>query len=422
MQEAGCKKKEARGRKQKGIGEKGEKRVRKTYLPNMSDHAHVLAAAMRFHGLPAEVLPPTTEETLEIGRQLCLGRECLPCFTSIGDIVQKTRQDGFDPTASAYFMPTTGGPCRFGQYHHLQRQILDRLGLENLDMLSPTAENSYHGWGNRPVQLRRLAWQGIVGVDLLQKLLHQHRPYEREPGTTDALYQALLQDITRSIEAGGGRHAVAVMEKAARRFAQLPVNRRNGRPIIGVVGEIYIRANPFTNQEIVRKVEALGGEAWVAPMMEWFYFVNYCIRLLTGSTRHYADWLKIVLVDWVQHRDERQLLRPVEALLRNAHEPTIPSIADYARPYYDPILGTEAVLSVGKAVDFARRGLSGILNLLPFTCMPGTVVAGLSQRIRADHRQIPWLDVIYDAQGETNLHTRLEAFMYQAEQFRERWG
>lgn len=395
---------------------------RTAYIPNMCDHAHMVAAAMRFHGLPARVLPPSDDDTLALGRGLCLGRECLPCFTSIGDIVRQTRQEGFDPATSTYFMATTAGPCRFGQYYHLQRQILDRLGLQELGMIAPTAENAYQGFGDHPIQLRRLAWQGIVGVDLLQKLLHEHRPYEQVPGRTDRVYQELLHKLIAAVDAGGGRRAVAVMKEAGRRFARLPVDRGEGRPIIGLVGEIYVRANPFTNQEIVRRVERLGGEVWVAPMMEWFFFVNYCVGLFTRVTRNYVDWLKVTLVDLVQRWDEHRMLRPVANHLRNAHEPTTARLVDPIEPYYHPILGTEAAVSVAKAVDFARQGLHGILNVLPFNCMPGTVVAGLSQRIRADHDQIPWLDVIYDAQGETNLYTRLEAFLYQAQQFRARRG
>ncbi len=394
--------------------------LRRVYLPNMCDHAYVLAAAMRYHGIPSEVLPPTTDETLAIGRELCLGRECLPCFTSIGDIVQKSGEPGFDPAASSYFMPTTGGPCRFGQYHFRQRHILNRLGLQEMAILSPTAENAYQGFGEHPVQLRRLAWQGVVGVDLLQKLLHEHRPYEKALGSTERLYQDLLQKLVQAVEGGGGRRAVEVMKEAGRRFAGLAVDRRERRPIIGLVGEIYVRANPYTNQDIVRRVEDLGGEVWLATMMEWFYYVNYCVRLFTATTRRYVDMIKVTLVDAVQRRDERRLLRPVEASLGNAHEAPIAHLADLCRPYFAPVLGTEAVMSVGKAVEFAHQGLSGILNVLPFNCMPGTIVAGLSQRIRATNRHIPWLDVIYDAQGETNLHTRLEAFMYQARQFQVR--
>jgi len=36
---------------------------------------------------------------------------------------------------------------------------------------------------------------------------------------------------------------------------------------------------------------------------------------------------------------------------------------------------------------------------MPFTCMPGTVVAGLAPRLRADLGDIPWLDAQFDGQG-----------------------
>jgi hypothetical protein len=52
--------------------------------------------------------------------------------------------------------------------------------------------------------------------------------------------------------------------------------------------------------------------------------------------------------------------------------------------------------------------------------MPGIIVTGLAESVRADYGRIPWLDVIYDAQGGTNIQTRLEAFMHQARQFHGR--
>ena len=64
-----------------------------------------------------------------------------------------------------------------------------------------------------------------------------------------------------------------------------------------------------------------------------------------------------------------------------------------------------------------RLGLSGIVNVMPFSCMAGIITAGMAPRIRADLGGVPWLDVIYDAQGGTNVNTRLEAFMYQATQY-----
>jgi predicted nucleotide-binding protein (sugar kinase/HSP70/actin superfamily) len=394
--------------------------AKKIYLPYMCDHALALGAALNAMGVPAEVLPPPDGETLAIGRELCLGRECLPVFVATGDILRRARQPDFDPVRSVLFMPTTCGPCRFGQYRTLQRLLLDEQGLHELEIISPNAANGYQGLGDKPLPLRRLAWQGIVGVDLLRKLCHQVRPYERTAGEADRAYAEALDRLLAAIRQGGGQQAAraiaTAMAWAGERFAAIETDCSEPRPWIGIVGEIYLRANPFTNQEIVRQVEGLGGRVWVAPMLEWFYFTLWGAQASARSAHRIGDWLKALLTEQVQRYDEARMLRPLEGQLTFPHESPVAELMANTRPYYEPLLGTEAALSIGKSIDFYRHGLCGVINLLPFSCMPGIVVMGLSSAIRADHAPLPWLDVIYDAQGGTNIHTRLEAFMYQARQ------
>jgi predicted nucleotide-binding protein (sugar kinase/HSP70/actin superfamily) len=394
--------------------------TKKVYIPYMCDHALALEVAMHAFGVPAETLPPPDEETLDIGRELCLGRECLPLFASTGDIFRRARQPDFYPASSVLMMPTTCGPCRFGQYRTMQRLLLDEAGLHELEIISPNSTNGYQGMGDHPSRLRRLAWQGVVGIDLLLKLCYEYRPYERYAGETDRVYQACQQKLLKAIEGGGGRLAVEAMAWAGKQFAAIDVDTSQRRPWIGVVGEIYLRANTFTNQDIARQVEALGGQVWVAPMMEWFYFTIWGARERSRMTRRAGDWLKAVFTDWIQRYDEARLLKPVQHLLSFPHESSVTELMANTSRYYDPSLGTEAALSIGKAIDFVHHGTCGVINILPFTCMPGIVVTGLAEAIRVDHDRIPWLDVIYDAQGGTNIQTRLEAFMYQARQFQAR--
>lgn len=388
--------------------------AKNVYIPYMCDHALALEAALHAVGIPAETLPPPDTETLALGRELCLGRECLPLFVATGDILRRAQQPDFDPATSVYFMPTTCGPCRFGQYRTLQRLLFDEAGLHELRIISPNSANGYQGLGQRPLHFRRLAWQGIVGVDLLRKLCHEHRPYERTPGVTDRTYEEALRRLLEAIREGGGRRAVDAMAWAGRQFAAVETDRTQPRPWIGIVGEIYLRANAFTNQDIVRHVERLGGRVWVAPMLEWFYFTLWGAQSRARRARRVGDGLKALLAQWIQHYDEARMLRQVKSQLTFPHETSVAKLMVNTRPYYEPRLGTEAALSIGKSVDFAHHGLSGVINLLPFSCMPGIVVMGLAEAVRVDHAHIPWLDVIYDAQGGTNIHTRLEAFMYQA--------
>jgi len=88
------------------------------------------------------------------------------------------------------------------------------------------------------------------------------------------------------------------------------------------VGELYLRLNPFTNQEIVRRVEALGGEVWLAPMMEWLYYANSFAGQAARAAGRAGDVARLWLACQVQHLEEKRLLASVEGHLPNAHEPS----------------------------------------------------------------------------------------------------
>lgn len=397
----------------------GDSAASTTFVPYMSDHAYAVAAAMRACGLPAEVLPRPDAETLRIGLSLCKGRECLPCFLTMGDIIRKCREPGFDTMRARFLTPTSPGPCRFGQYSVLQREVLEQAGLGAIDIVSPTSENAYHGFGSDPTRLRALASQGMTAVDLLQKLLYEFRPFEREPGLTERRYRESLDDIVGAVEGGGGKLLVAVMRRTAARFEPLPRND-GSKPAVGLLGEIYLRLNESANQDIIRTIEAAGGYVVTATMSEWIAYTNWS-RIRRSRVRHdWKDLGKAMLLDLYQWNIERRLLAPVARLLRHAHERSVAELMDYIRPFYEPLLGTEAVLTMGKAVDFARGGISGILHVMPFSCMPGIIVTGMASRLRDELGGIPWLDVTYDGQEKTNIRTRLEAFMHQVFQQQRR--
>lgn len=401
---------------------RGKKKIKRIYLPYMCDHGYALAAAMRAHNLPAEVLEPTNTDTLALGLHYCIGRECLPCLTTTGDILHRAQQPDFDPETSAIFMPTTTGSCRFGHYNVLQKTILDQEGLEGIEFLSPSATNSYQGFGDRPTQLRLLIWQGAVAIDLLIRLLHQYRPYEQHTGQTDQIYKQCLDRILVAIEEGGGKKLVEAMRYVAQQFEALPIDKSQQRPVIGIVGEIYLRFNFTVNMGLVRQVEALGGEAQIASIIEWLYYTNWDYKNTSRSEGKPLEYLKIIAADMYQRHLEHNLLKPVEHLLRHAHETHTSILMDNLMPYYHPDLASEAILSMGAAIDFGKRGFDGIINVMPFSCMPGIITAGMAPRIRADLNNIPWLDISYDAQGDTNIKTRLEAFLYQAIQFKRSAG
>ncbi|MGA9836792.1 MAG: hypothetical protein WBQ26_05715 [Gemmatimonadaceae bacterium] len=390
---------------------------RTVYIPYMSDHAGAVVGALRHHGIPSAVLPPPDDETLQIGLALCRGRECLPCFLATGDVIRACRHGTIDRAHAAFLMPGSPGPCRFGQYRILHRVLLDREGFGDVEILAPSSENSYRGFGARPQALRLLAWQGVVAVDLLLKLRYEFRPYEREAGVTEAAYQRGLRGIEAATAAGGGGRLLSAMDAVAAEFAALPVDRSSPRPVVAMLGEIYVMLNAHSNQDMILQLEAAGAEVVTGTLAEWFHFADETKidrDVLFGS---WGSMLGTRALSTYQQRFERRMLGRVARLLRQPADPHMRELFAMASPYFDPLLGTEALLSVAKVVHYAREGVSGIVNVMPFSCMPGIVVSGLSASLRRDFGQLPWLDVMFDGQRITNIRTRLEAFVHQVSQF-----
>ncbi|MDX1647059.1 MAG: hypothetical protein R3304_07935 [Longimicrobiales bacterium] len=399
-------------------GSTGADGARTIHLLRMSDHALAVAAAMRHFDIAAEALPPPDDESLALGTAHCRGNECLPCLLTTGDMLKACREPGFDSDRSVFFMPTGSGPCRFGQYNVLQRAILDAEGHEGVGLITSSADDSYRLFGEHPTRLRMLSWQALSAVDLLTKVLHEYRPYEVRTGESDTAYEASLVELVEAVEAGGGRRLVGALESAAHRFGDVAVDRSESKPLVAILGEIYVMLNARANLNIIRSVEALGGEVMLGTFMDWLYFVDWRRRDLSFRFGRYRESFKAWLSDLYQHAVERRLLKPVAPLLRLPVEEPVAKVVKRLDGLYDPVLGTEAVLTIARIVELADHGvLAGAVNILPFSCLPGLIVNCMGPSVRDAAGGVPWLDVACDGQKETNLNTRLEAFMHQAREF-----
>jgi len=394
-------------------------RSKKIYIPYMCDHSFAVAAAFKACGVEAEVFPESDEETLYWGRKFTSGKECYPCIITTGDMVKLLKDPNFDHKRAAFFMPSGNGPCRFGQYHRFHRLILDELGFQHVPIYSPNQDETlYNDLGIMGSDFTRLGWQGIVAVDLLIKKLLETRPYEKIKGETDKVYQESLDKVCSTIRNRG--NIEEVLKEIIEAFNRIELINPGTKPLIGIVGEIFVRLNRFANEDVIRKVERFGGEAWIAPLTEWILYVNTIAKGKSLQKKSFSNLLKVFLTDYYQKKDEHQLERIFKGELRNFGEPKTKSIFKNAKPYLDSSFEGEAILSIGKTIDFAKRGACGIINIMPFTCMPGTIVSTILKRYREENNNIPILNMAYDGQEQTNTLTRLEAFMFQAKEFQKR--
>ncbi|MBI5826936.1 MAG: CoA activase, partial [Deltaproteobacteria bacterium] len=318
---------------------------KKLYLPNMADGVYAMAAAFQACGIDAEVMPEPDEESLKWGRRYTSGRECYPCILTTGDMVKISRKDGFDPESTAFFMPSGSGPCRFGQYNRYQRLILDELGLQNVPVYAPDQDGSFFKdlgavGGNFP----RLAWWGIVSVDLLDKRLRETRPYEKNRGESEKVYWQSVHSVCDAVRRK--EFPDKELKAAKEAFKRILVENPGTRPVVGVVGEIYVRSNRFSNENMVEKLEALGAEVRMPTISEWLYYINFCSNRKNRQRREYVEFIRTFANDFFQHKDERRLENIWNGDLRCGHEPRVEEIMERADKYIHNSFEGEAVLSV----------------------------------------------------------------------------
>ena len=385
---------------------------RVVYIPPMTDHTHALAAAFERCGIHAEVLPESDRETMELGMKYVSGKECYPCALTTGDMLKKAFSRGFDASRSAFFMPGGSGPCRFGQYNVFHRTVLESVGMADVPILAPNQDvGLYASLEMVSGDFALTAWKGIIAVDLLTKCLHEARPYERQKGSSDEVYRHHLERLVRSLSGRNGRFEDA-LKAVQKDFAVLPKTGRR-KPLIGIIGEIYVRNNRFSNEDLVRQVEALGGEASLATFGEWIYYLNaMSIRRHLKGKEFFAA-AKDALKNCLQTRIEKHQSFPFRKHLRTLHEPSTQDILRLSGPYIPDTFEGEAVVSIGKSVALVHQGVSGIINAIPFGCMPGIIVAGVMQAVKKKY-DMPFITMPYDGTASSANKMLLEAFMDQA--------
>jgi len=399
------------------------------YVPRMGcGSARLFCAAFQSIGINAKPSPESDEKTIELGGKYLSGDECYPQRITLGDFLKVIEAKDFDPKKTAFFMPTADGPCRFGQYAPLMKNILKSHGLDEVEIVSPTSENAYGGLG-KGTNFVRTAWRAIVCADILRKMLLKTRPYEIKKGETDKVYEDGLKKIYKIISENGkgeSEHLKDMVDELInirQNFRKIAVKYNKNRLLIGIVGEIFCRLNNFSNDDLIRKIEDHGGEAWLSDISEWVWYTNdEHERKLILAGKHFSfSMLGTKLKHFFQRHDEHRLFFPFKEDFKGYEEPKhIREVLNDSFPYlpYTGSLG-EMVLSVGKAVYLHGKGADGIIDISPFTCMNGIISEAVYPRVSEDFDSLPIRNFYFDGTLQ-DLDRDLGIFMELAKGYKAR--
>lgn len=412
--------------------------------------SRLLAGAFRGFDIDAVVMP--TYEGLEFGMAHTSGKECYPCQVTLGDLLcylknEKRRLDSaFDPGKYVYFMPQADGPCRFGMYNKFQRIVLDSMPeFEPVKIAALTTKDGYSLDGiidpSKVGKLRRAAYMSVIVADIMDRLLWRVRPYERERGAADRLIESAVPTMADSFERhGAGGNFPRILRDFDHVLASGAALVDPGippKPRIGVVGEIYLRTHVLSNQDTIRNLEKFGAEVVNASIAEWVNFTTYeRIRELESGLRgslklfetgkvlqNLKELFGYKVELFYQERVQSRLYRRAGKIINVADDHRIGELDRILKRHdlYDFRVGTEACLSISAAMAYLEHGCSGVVNIYPFTCMPGSITSSVLKP-RLQRLGVPYLDAPYDSSFQPGRESVLRTFVFQAQRHFARKG
>ncbi|MFH1124664.1 MAG: CoA activase [Pseudomonadota bacterium] len=405
---------------------------------------HLLAGTFRGFGVNALVME--TYKGLDLGKEFTSGKECFPCQVTMGDVLLFMKKemerlgDAFDPEKYIYFMPEAEGPCRFGMYNKYQRIVLDSFPeLRRLKIGSLSSKDSYSLGGmfdeKQGREFRKVAYFSVVVADVLDRLLWRIRPYENEKGRADEFIERAMHGMSEAFEKLGPAKAfddiLNKLEEVVEEGKGIIDPKIPPKPLIGMVGEIYLRTHVHANQDVIRMLERYGAEVVKSSIAEWVNYTTYDrmreakigLRLnvkqlrLQGIKRYLKKFLSYRLELSYQQYRQNQVYNRVKAVIHLPEDHRVDHLEDILREenLYSFDVGTEACLSIPGILEFVREGYNGVVNVYPFTCMPSTITSSIVRPIM-NRMKVPYLDTPCDGTYQPGRETAIRTFMYQAEQ------
>ncbi len=380
----------------------------KTFIiPRMAPHVELVGALLEGSGVRAIVLPEPDERNLHYADKLTSGVECLPYRVTLGDFLRFSYEDGAGLKNVEAVMAGAYGPCRFGKYALEQRRILKDVGID-LPIRTTVSNNAYRDTNISP-RYARLAWKGCVAIDCLQRLLWRTRPYERQPGSADEMFEEYVAGVVDRVRKR--EDFKDLLRRATPDFRALIDPERPRNPLVGINGEIYLRSNRFSNQDLARECEKAGLEVVVSPMGEWMkYIAHRHVEDAVRDRKLLKAFLSYIVKRIWEHDDHTVAGYFSDLVGPDGREPSIEELLSETSHWLSPRCGSEAVLSIGAGIDWMKNpNFAGVISVMPHGCMPGGIVAAMSEKFSTMYQK-PWINLTYDGFAESTNLNRINNF------------
>jgi len=389
--------------------------------PQMSPiHFQFLEPVFRQFGYHFVILQNDDRAAVDAGLQYVNNDACYPSLIVVGQVMDALLSGKYDLDRTAVLMTQTGGGCRASNYVGFFRRALEKAGMGQIPVISLNANGMEQNSGfSTPLPMLIKAMEALSYGDILMRVLYATRPYEKEPGSANALHDkwasiAIKQLQKKRPDFSGYRD---IVRGIIRDFDALP-RRAVEKPKVGIVGEILVKFSPLANNHIVELLESEGAEAVMPDLTDFLFYCMYNQRYKyehLGGSRANRDIANIGIYALEQFRRTA-----VRELVRSVHfvpPAKIEHLADLAAPHVS--IGNETGegwFLTGEMMELIEEGVPNIVCTQPFGCLPNHVVGkGVIKNLRATHPNANIIAVDYDpGASEVNQLNRIKLMLSSA--------
>ena len=394
-------------------------RDRKILVPYFTPFiSPLIPAIMKVAGYDAENLPLSDSDSSEWGLKYANNEVCYPATLIVGDILKALKSGKYDVAKIAVAITQTGGQCRASNYISLIKKALVDAGYTDIPVISISVgseiDNNQPAFKVNWMKVIPITFHAVLYSDCIAKFYYASVVREKEAGVSARLRDKYLQLASEVILRRDIKGLHSLLQSAIAEFNS--ICKAVDTPKVGIVGEIFLKFNPFAQKEIIdwlidRKIEV------VPPILVDFFMQGFVNRKINTDSYVKNRQLPEFIYDWIYRFVKKQ----IDKINKTANQ------FRYFVPFndiFEEAEGAKNIISLNaqfgegwllpaEIVSYARQGVKNVVSLQPFGCIANHIVSrGVEKRIKSFYPDINLLSLDFDSGvSDVNITNRMLLFI-----------
>lgn len=379
-------------------------------IPEMAPlHFRLIEPILSRQGFKIALMGAEGPEVLQKGLKYVHNDICYPALLITGQMLTAMESGRYDPDKVAMVITQSGGGCRDSNYIHLMRKAFEKAGYPDVPFISANIWGLEFNSGiNLTPRTLLMALAGMIYGDMIMIVSNQVRPYEVNPGDTEAMIDQWIERLTASFQKGRGFMPKAIernLQAIGRDFAAIPV-KKVPKVKVAVIGELFLKYSAPGNNHLEEFLAEQDCEVFMPSMLGFgVYKTNGALEDLRLYGGKPLKKLIMKIVMGFLFKVEDLLIRNIESFDCF----TAPERVNTLKKRAEGVIGIGNSMGEGwylaaEMLELAEHGYENIVCVQPFGCLPCHVsIKGMMNKVRRIDPRVNAVDIEYDP-GATKVN------------------